>query len=48
VRIVKHRNPPFARGRAVVAGSGLDQMRRPQTLNLEEWGVLYDAYRRAG
>jgi 16S rRNA (adenine1518-N6/adenine1519-N6)-dimethyltransferase len=37
-----------ARGRAVVADSGLDQMRRPQTLNLDEWGVLYNAYRKAG
>ena len=36
-----------ARGRDVVAAAGLDAMRRPQTLNLDEWGVLYDAYRKA-
>jgi 16S rRNA (adenine1518-N6/adenine1519-N6)-dimethyltransferase len=36
----------IARGREVVAASGLDQMRRPQTLDLDEWGVLYDAYRK--
>jgi 16S rRNA (adenine1518-N6/adenine1519-N6)-dimethyltransferase len=37
----------IARGREVVARSGLDPMRRPQTLNLDEWGVLFDAYQKA-
>jgi 16S rRNA (adenine1518-N6/adenine1519-N6)-dimethyltransferase len=37
----------ISRGREVVARSGLDARRRPQTLNLEEWGVLYGAYRKA-
>ncbi|GAC1335341.1 MAG: 16S rRNA (adenine(1518)-N(6)/adenine(1519)-N(6)) -dimethyltransferase RsmA [Candidatus Dormibacteria bacterium] len=32
-------------GRAVVARAGLDAMRRPQTLDLSEWGVLYEAFR---
>jgi 16S rRNA (adenine1518-N6/adenine1519-N6)-dimethyltransferase len=35
----------LARGREVVALSGLDGMRRPQTLDLDEWGELYRAYR---
>jgi 16S rRNA (adenine1518-N6/adenine1519-N6)-dimethyltransferase len=30
--------------RTVVAGAGLDPMRRPQTLDLAEWEVLYRAY----
>jgi 16S rRNA (adenine1518-N6/adenine1519-N6)-dimethyltransferase len=34
-----------ARGREVVARSGLDEMRRPQTLDLQEWASLYRAYR---
>jgi len=34
-----------AAGRAVVARAGLDGMRRPQTLDLTEWGVLYEAFR---
>ncbi|MDQ6691385.1 MAG: 16S rRNA (adenine(1518)-N(6)/adenine(1519)-N(6))-dimethyltransferase RsmA [Candidatus Dormibacteraeota bacterium] len=29
----------------VLAGSGLDPARRPQTLSLEEWQVLYGAFR---
>lgn len=37
----------IARGREVVAASGIDAMRRAQTLNLEEWGVLYHAYQGA-
>ena len=36
-----------ARGREVVAESGIDAMRRPQTLTLDEWGVLYRAYQEA-
>jgi 16S rRNA (adenine1518-N6/adenine1519-N6)-dimethyltransferase len=36
-----------ARGREVVARSGLDEMRRPQTLNLDEWAKLYRAYQAA-
>lgn len=32
-------------GRDVVRRSGLDQMRRPQTLDLAEWGALYEAFR---
>jgi 16S rRNA (adenine1518-N6/adenine1519-N6)-dimethyltransferase len=31
--------------RAVVQRAGLDPMRRPQTLDLPEWEVLYRAYR---
>ena len=34
-----------ARGRAVVARSGLEAMRRPQTLDLPEWDRLYRAFR---
>ena len=34
-----------AAGRAVVKRSGLDPMRRPQTLDLAEWEELYRAYR---
>lgn len=34
-----------ARGRQVAAAAGLDEMRRPQTLDLEEWGRLYAAFR---
>lgn len=37
-----------ARGRRVVARSGLDQMRRPQTLDLGEWEALYAAFREIG
>jgi 16S rRNA (adenine1518-N6/adenine1519-N6)-dimethyltransferase len=33
------------RGRDVVARSGLEATRRPQTLDLEEWERLYTAYR---
>ncbi len=33
------------RGREVVARSGIEATRRPQTLDLEEWGRLYSAYR---
>lgn len=33
------------RGRAVVARARLDDMRRPQTLDLAEWETLHDAYR---
>jgi 16S rRNA (adenine1518-N6/adenine1519-N6)-dimethyltransferase len=33
-----------ARGRRVVEAAGLDQMRRPQTLDLEEWRRLYAAF----
>ncbi|HEV3232197.1 MAG TPA: 16S rRNA (adenine(1518)-N(6)/adenine(1519)-N(6))-dimethyltransferase RsmA [Candidatus Dormibacteraeota bacterium] len=36
------------RGREVVARSGLDAMRRPQTLDLDEWGRLYAAFGAAG
>jgi len=32
-------------GRDVVRRSGLDAMRRPQTLDLDEWQRLYEAYR---
>jgi 16S rRNA (adenine1518-N6/adenine1519-N6)-dimethyltransferase len=32
------------RGREVVSRSGIDSMRRPQTLNLAEWERLYHAY----
>ena len=35
----------LARGREVVSRSGIDSMRRPQTLNLAEWEQLYRAYR---
>jgi len=28
----------------VVARSGIDEMRRPQTLDLREWASLYRAY----
>lgn len=35
----------LARGREVVALAGLDEMRRPQTLDLDEWAELYRAYR---
>ena len=31
--------------RAVVLRSGLDAMRRPQTLDLAEWEILYEAFR---
>lgn len=34
-----------SRGREVVARSGLEAMRRPQTLDLAEWGRLYRAFR---
>ncbi|HEX4621912.1 MAG TPA: 16S rRNA (adenine(1518)-N(6)/adenine(1519)-N(6))-dimethyltransferase RsmA [Myxococcaceae bacterium] len=34
----------LARGRDVVARSGLEATRRPQTLDLEEWKRLYSAY----
>jgi 16S rRNA (adenine1518-N6/adenine1519-N6)-dimethyltransferase len=34
-------------GREVVTAAGLDPMRRPQTLDLREWEVLYRAYREA-
>jgi len=34
----------LARGREVVRRSGLDEMRRPQTLDLDEWAALYRAY----
>jgi 16S rRNA (adenine1518-N6/adenine1519-N6)-dimethyltransferase len=37
-----------AAGREVVRRSGLDQMRRPQTLDLDEWEVLYRAFRGNG
>ena len=40
-------NHDIARGREVVAESGIDAMRRPQTLTLDEWGVLYRAYQEA-
>jgi len=33
-----------ARGREVVLRSGIDESRRPQTLDLDEWAVLYRAY----
>jgi 16S rRNA (adenine1518-N6/adenine1519-N6)-dimethyltransferase len=33
------------RGRQVVARTGIDAMRRPQTLDLAEWEQLYRAYR---
>jgi 16S rRNA (adenine1518-N6/adenine1519-N6)-dimethyltransferase len=36
-----------ARGRAVVAAAGLDEMRRPQTLDLDEWAGLYAAFMQA-
>lgn len=35
------------RAREVVEASGLDPMRRPQTLDLQDWDVLYRAYREA-
>jgi len=35
----------LARGREVVSRSGIDAMRRPQTLDLAEWEQLYRAYR---
>ena len=34
-----------ARGRDVVARAGIDEMRRPQTLDLGEWEILYGAFR---
>lgn len=33
-----------AQGREVVARAGLDEMRRPQTLDLDEWGRLFGAF----
>jgi 16S rRNA A1518/A1519 N6-dimethyltransferase RsmA/KsgA/DIM1 with predicted DNA glycosylase/AP lyase activity len=33
------------RGRLVVARAGLDEMQRPQTLDLSAWERLYRAYR---
>jgi len=33
-----------AAARAVVRSSGIDEMRRPQTLDLSEWELLYIAY----
>ncbi|MHB8508890.1 MAG: 16S rRNA (adenine(1518)-N(6)/adenine(1519)-N(6))-dimethyltransferase RsmA [Candidatus Dormibacteria bacterium] len=36
------------RGRMVVDLAGLDPSRRPQTLDLEEWGMLYGAFLEAG
>jgi 16S rRNA (adenine1518-N6/adenine1519-N6)-dimethyltransferase len=34
-----------AAGRQLVGAAGIDEMRRPQTLDLTEWGRLYQAYR---
>ena len=38
-------NHDQAAGRAVVARAGFDPARRPQTLDLGEWGVLYRAFK---
>jgi 16S rRNA (adenine1518-N6/adenine1519-N6)-dimethyltransferase len=35
------------RGREVVRRAGIDEMRRPQTLDLEEWGSLYKSFQEA-
>ena len=37
-----------SRGREVVARSGLDEMRRPQMLDLAEWEILYHAFSEVG
>jgi 16S rRNA (adenine1518-N6/adenine1519-N6)-dimethyltransferase len=37
-----------AAARAVVSRAGLDEMRRPQTLDLAEWEQLYAAFRHGG